>query len=95
MLMTGSNAPRNHRLVALETNQIDVGTIADQDVAIPALERRASDNAVPAFLTTLVDPGGDRFEPRQTVRVAQWNAVVHFLDIGGRMKPIWIFEFPM
>ena len=95
MLMTGGDPACNHRLVALEINQIDVGTIADQNVAIPALERRASNNAVPAFSTTLVDPGGDRFEPRQTVRVGEWNAVVHFLDISGRMKPIGIFVFPM
>jgi hypothetical protein len=46
MLMTGSNASRDQLLITLEINQADVGTLADQNIAVAALQRGACDDAV-------------------------------------------------
>ena len=47
MLMTGSDAACDQLLIALEIDQTNVGTIANQNIAVAAFQSRACDNAVP------------------------------------------------
>src|SRR6202050_3287536 len=59
MIVARGNAPPDQLAVAFEKNQPYVAPLADQDVAIGALERRAGDDAVSARFAGVVDPGGD------------------------------------
>src|SRR5580700_7642887 len=81
MVVAGGNAPRDQFAVALEENQPHVAPLADQNIAIGALERRAGDDAVVAGAARFVDPGGDGAQPRPAIFVGQRLAVVHFLDV--------------
>ena len=64
VLMPGGDAARDQGLVTLEIDQTNVGTIADQNIAVAALQRGTCDDAVSARSTRLVDPGGDRAPAR-------------------------------
>ena len=44
MLMTGGDAAGDQLLVALEVDEADVGSIADQNIAVAALQRGAGDD---------------------------------------------------
>ena len=44
MLMTGGDTAGDQLLVALEVDEADVGTIADQNIAVAALQRGAGDD---------------------------------------------------
>ena len=94
MLMAGSDAARDQRLIALEVDQTNGGTIADQNITVAALESGACDDGASARTTAVVDPGGDRGQPGPTILVGKRNAVVHLVDVGSRVKPVGIFELP-
>ena len=81
--------------VAFEENQPNVAPLADQDIAIGALERRAGDDAVIASLAGGVDPGGDGVQPGPAVLIVQRLAVMHLLDVRLRMKPVAVLIGPM
>ena len=89
------NAPRDQLAVALEEHQPDIAAVADQDVAIDAAQRRAGDDAVTAGLPGRVDPGGDRAQPGPAILVGQRLAVMHLLDIRGRVEPVAVLVDPM
>src|SRR5262245_8868292 len=95
MLVPRGDATRDQRLLAREVDETDIATRADQHVTVPALERRARDDAMSAAAPNLVDPAGDRVQPRPTVLVGERDALVHFLDVGGRVKPVAILERPV
>jgi hypothetical protein len=95
MAMPGGHPLGDERLVAFEINKTHgVMARAGQNVAIAALQRRARDDAVPARVPQVFDPGSDRFQPRLAVGIAQGRAAFHLLDIGLRMKPIAVFKTP-
>src|SRR5580704_11772212 len=95
MLVTGGKAARDQVLLALEVDQPHVGAVADENIAVAPLERRAWDDAVPTRMAGLIDPGGDRLQPRPAILVSERNAAVHLVDIGRGVKPIGILELPM
>ena len=64
MLMTGSDTARDQLLIALEIDQTDVGTIANQNIAVAALQSGACDDAVCARTTAVVDRSGEDGENR-------------------------------
>jgi hypothetical protein len=64
MLVPGGDAACDKRLLAFEIDEADIGTVADEHFAIAAFERRASDDRVIAATTDLVNPFGNRSEPR-------------------------------
>ena len=72
----------------------NVGTIANQDIAVAAFQSRACDNAARAQTTVAVDPSGDRVQPGPTILVGERNTVVHLLDVCSRVKPIGVLELP-
>ena len=94
MLVTGSDAACDQLLIALEMDEMNVGTIANQDIAVAAFQSRACDNAARAQTTVAVDPSGDRVQPGPTIVVGERNTVVHLLDVCSRVKPIGVLELP-
>jgi hypothetical protein len=94
MLVAGGDTARDQCFVALEVDQANVRAIADQDIAVVALQRGTGDDAVSARTTRLVDPGSDRAQPRPTILIGEGNTVVHLLDVGCRVEPIGVLEFP-
>src|SRR5690242_17690058 len=92
MLLARSHAPMDQIVIALEINQIYVGTLADNDIAIAALERRAGEHAELSALAPAVDFSGDLAQPRQPVGIGQWLAVTHLFDIGIRMQFVAFLE---
>src|SRR4029077_2455476 len=63
VIVTGGDAPRDQFAVAFEEDEAHIAALADQDIAIGALERRAGDDAVIAGFAGIVDPGGDGAQP--------------------------------
>jgi hypothetical protein len=94
MIMTGGDTACDESLVPFEINQPDVRPVPNQDIAISSFQRGTGNDAVPARSARLVDPGGNRVQPGPAILIGKRNAGVHFLDIGRRMKPVCIFEFP-
>src|SRR6266571_2631716 len=92
--VAGGHASRDQRLAALQIDETYVPAAVDDDVAIAALERRAGEHDVPAGAARFVDERGDGVEPRPAVLVGERDALVHLLDIGGRVEPIAVLEFP-
>jgi hypothetical protein len=83
--------PRRHALVdqiarSLEVGQHYVMTVADDDVPVGSLQRRAGQDATFAPRPPPIDFLGDLAEPGQTVRVGQWRPVAHLLDILARVQ---------
>src|SRR5512144_2283428 len=74
VLVTRGDAPRDQPDIALEEDEANVRAVADQDIAITALECRAGDHAAPAGTALAVNPGGDRLEPRPAILIGKRNA---------------------
>ena len=94
MVMTGGETACDESLIPFEINQADVRPVPNQDIAISSFQCGTGNDAVPARSARLVDPGGNRVQPGPAILIGQRNAGVHFVDIGRRMKPVCIFEFP-
>ena len=62
--MTGGDTAGDQRFIALEMDQTNVGTIADQNITVAALQSGACDRAVSARTTAVVDKSGDCLEHR-------------------------------
>src|SRR5208337_1372500 len=65
---------RDQLATALEKNDLHVGALADEDIAVGALERRAGDHAVIADAARRIDPGGNGMQPGPAVLVGEWLA---------------------
>jgi hypothetical protein len=74
MLMTGSDTARDQLLIALAIDQTDVGTIANRNIAVAALQSGACDDAVCARTTAVVDPSGDCVQPGPTILIGKGHA---------------------
>ena len=74
---------------------MDVGALADQDIAIGALERRASHGAMIAGTPSRVDPSGNALQPGPAVLIGEWFTAVHLLDVGRRVEPVALLENPI
>jgi hypothetical protein len=94
MVMTGGETACDESFVPLEINQADVRPVPNQDIAISSFQCGTGNDAVPARSARSVDPGGNRVQPGPAILIGKRNAGVHFVDIGRRMKPVCIFEFP-
>src|SRR4051812_3705307 len=92
--MPGGDAARDQGFVALEINQPHVGAIADENIAVSTLERRAGDDAVSPGTAPLVNPGSDRIQPGPAILIGEGNAAMHLVDVGSGMKPIGVRELP-
>src|SRR5262249_17941880 len=55
--------------LALQVDDADIATLANQDIAIGALERRAGDGAMISDAPGRVDPGGNAMQPGPAVLV--------------------------
>ena len=89
--------PRGHALVdqiarSLEVGQHYVMTVADDDVPVRSLQRRAGQHAAFASGTPVVDFLGDLAEPGHAVRIRQWSPAAHLFDILRRMQIITLLE---
>src|SRR3981081_2415701 len=95
MPMTGGDAAGDELFVPFEEEETDIWASADHNVSVAALARRAGDDPMSARGPRLVDPGCNRVQPRPAILIGQRNTLVHLFDIGGRVEPIAILEFPL
>src|ERR1700747_3094737 len=65
-----------------------------KQVAIGLFQSRAGQENVFSSLSEALKFCVNVFEPGPTIGVAQWNAVVHFFDVGRRMKIIRVEKRP-
>ena len=80
--------------IPFEIDQPDVAAIADQDLAIGLLERRAGDDDGLTLGATARDFVGDRLQPGPAIRVGEGLARAHLGDIGRRVETVAILEAP-
>lgn len=80
---------------SFEIDEAHVPAFADQNIAVAALERGAPDDAACPRGARLVDPGGNRAQPRPAVLIGQRNALPHLVDVRRRMKRIGVAELPL
>ena len=95
MIGARGDAARDEILIALEIDQPDVLPLADENVAIGPLERRAGDDAMIAGAPRGVDPIGDGMQPGPAILVGERLAMVHLLDVSFGMKPVAVFVKPV
>ena len=93
-------APHGHAagdqlFASFEIDEAHVPAFADQNIAVAALERGAPDDAACRRGARLVDPGGNRAQPRPAVLIGQRNALPHLVDVRRRMKRIGVAELPL
>src|SRR5262245_39617358 len=94
MLVARRDAACTHLFVALEIDETYVVAISNEHVAVAPLQGGTGDDAMPAGATLLVYPRRNGAQPRPAILVVERHAAVHLLDIGGRMEPVGILEFP-
>ena len=95
MIGARGNAPGYQIAVAFEKDQAHVTPVADQDVAVGSLKRGAGHDAVSAPAPGRIDPLGNGAQPWPAVFVIKRLAMVHFLDIRLRVKPVAVLVNPM
>jgi len=88
MAVSGGKSPANELGRPPEVDQRHFGPIADDDVAVAALESRAGHYSRLALCPPLVDPLSDPSQPRQPVGITERCAALHLLDIRRRMQRI-------
>ena len=79
---------------AAKINEPYFRPIADDDLAIGPPERGAGDDPRLLLGALTVDPGGDAFEPRLSVRVRERDPRMHLGDVCLRMERIALLEGP-
>src|ERR1700682_2358314 len=95
VIVARGEAPLDQFAVAFEEDETHIAPLANEDIAIDVLERRAGDDPVTARIAGVVDPGGDGAQPRPAIRVGERLAVMHFFDVRLRMEPVAVFVDPV
>src|SRR4051794_7410329 len=84
----------NQRRRRGQIGETHIRAVADNYVAIFALQRRTGNDPGLAPLAPSVDPGRDRTQPRRAIRIAERNAGVHPGDVLRRMQRVAFLELP-
>src|SRR5665213_1024563 len=92
VLVSRCHTPTDKIVRPLEVDQGYIPAIADDDVAVRTLQRRASQHAGFATRAPTVDFLGDFLQPRQPVCIRKRRAAVHFLYVRGWVKIIALLE---
>lgn len=88
-----AEAGADERLRALQVDQFE-RQIFREALAVTLLERRTGEDDILALRVQFRQLGVNCVEPRPTVSIRQWNSVVHFGHIFGRMKIIGLEKHP-
>src|SRR6185437_9643973 len=94
MPMTSGQVFRHNIASAASIDQTHFRPIADDGLAIGALQRGASDDARLLLGALTVDPGGNGLKPWLAIRIGQRDAGVHFRDVGLGMERVALLERP-
>src|SRR5919109_3995536 len=94
MALPRGETMRDQLAIAPEIDEPHVRAVADQDVAVTALQGRAGHDAVPALGAPAIDLRGDRLEPGKPVGIVERDAAAHLGDVGGRMEIVGFGEVP-
>ena len=79
---------------AAKIDEPDFRPVADDDLAVGSLERRAGDDAGLLLGALPVDPGRDALEPGLAVRIGQRNSGMHLGDVCLGMEGVALLEGP-
>src|SRR5215831_3589940 len=77
---------------ALQVDDADVEALANQHVAIGALECRTGDGTMISSAPGCVDPCGNAMQPGPAVLVCKRLAAMHLPDVGRRVEPVAILR---
>src|SRR5262249_44460005 len=76
----------NQRPLAMQINDAHVRPAAGQEIAVAALERKASDHAARAELPATVNPCRDLLEPGPLLAIVERMGRVQLGDVRWRME---------